>query len=94
MVAQHDSYGPFVVVFGQPKIVDGGVAAVRSQPLLGQAEEWSVRASEAARAAVMLSSLRRRDSPLGGIGYMIRLARGPCRTASKSALRPGHQKSY
>ena len=28
MVAQHDSYGPFVVVFGQPKIVDGGVAAV------------------------------------------------------------------
>jgi hypothetical protein len=39
VVAQHDSYGPFVVVFGQPKIVACGVAAVCAFASRGEVEE-------------------------------------------------------
>jgi hypothetical protein len=39
VVAQHGSYGPFVVVFGQPKIVACGVAAVCAFASRGEVEE-------------------------------------------------------
>jgi hypothetical protein len=39
VITQHDGSGSLGVVLGQPQVVCRGVTAMRSQPLLGQAEQ-------------------------------------------------------